>query len=281
MRAFAGGRHPFQDKCLWAAPGQSVVGAHAVGQPIGTLRQGPVQSGTAVAIQHGGQYRQRQRVLVAGAAIKTGEGRHLERQSHIGLLGGGFHVQAAQAALGRFGARLALGQGACRYGAIVGQGQAVNLVGHHIADHHHHRIGRRIPLLVKSACIVGLHGIQIFHPTHDGAAIRGGAELNRRHLLVQQGAGRVFGAHAALLFDHFQLFNKFFVCPPVVGKPIGLKLHHIGQTLGRYLLKVAGVVPAGEGIFTPTQGGHTARKLPRLDAGGSFEEHVLEHMGHA
>ena len=92
--------------------------------------------------------------------------------------------------------------------------------------------------------------------------------------------GAVFGAQAALLFHHLELFAKVVIAPLVVGKTVGLQRHHIRQTVAWYLLEIAGVVLAGESVFTPAQSGNTARKIARFDAWRSFEKHVLQEMGH-
>ena len=55
------------------------------------------------------------------------------------------------------------------------------------------------------------------------------------------------------------------VASKIVGKAVGLELHHVFQAAGRNLLVVARVVAAGEGVLLPSQRGHAARESGALD----------------
>ena len=92
--------------------------------------------------------------------------------------------------------------------------------------------------------------------------------------------GAVFGAQAALLFDHLELFAKVIIAPLVVGKTVCFQCHHVSETVCWNLLEIAGVVLAGESVFTPAQSRNAARKIARFDAWRSFEKHMLQKVGH-
>ena len=97
---------------------------------------------------------------------------------------------------------------------------------------------------------------------------------------MQQGARLVFGAQAALFLDHFQLFFELTVRPLVMGKAVGLQLHHFFQPRGGNLLVKAGVILAGKGILAPAQGRDPARERTGRHGRCTFEHHVLQHMRH-
>ena len=59
---FTFSRHTVQEKNLRPASKQAVVGAGTVRHPVSALRQSPVQAGATVAVEHGGQDCQRQRI---------------------------------------------------------------------------------------------------------------------------------------------------------------------------------------------------------------------------
>ena len=274
------GGHAIEHKELRATAHQTVVGAHVVCQPLVALRQRTFQARTAVAVQHRSQHRERQRIVVLGRLVHRGQARHLEGQGDIALLGRGLEFHTAQPFLRRLLLRFALGHGLHRQTAVMLFGQLAHLLGFHIACHHDDRIGRAVPAFVEIAGVLWGHGVQIAHPAHDRAAVGRSGERGGRQHFVQQGAGVVLGAQAALLFHHFQLFGKFGIGPLVVHQTVGFQLHHGVEPTGRNLLKVPGVVLGGEGVFAPTQRRHAARELARLKLCRALEHHVFEHMGH-
>ena len=272
------GGHTVQVKELRATAHQTVVRPDTVGQALVTLGQCSLQARTAVTVQHRRQHRQGQGIVVLGGHIQAGQTWHLEGQSHIRLLGGRFELEAAQALLQRLLLRLALCQRPCRNGAVIFFCQGLHLQRVNITGHHHDGIAGRVPLAVKIPGVLRSHGLQVAHPADDGAAVGRSRQGRGGEHFVQLRARVVVGAQAAFFLDHLQLFGKFGVGPLVVGKSVSLKAHHGFKLVGWNLLKVAGVILGGEGVFATTQSGDTARKLTRSQAGRSFEQHVLEHM---
>ena len=197
------------------------------------------------------------------------------------MVSGCLNQHTAGAGLGGLFSGLAHRHHTCRNLPVGGFSQALDLGHIHIAHHHNGGVGGDIPLAVKVTGVLRGHGVQIVHPTNDGAAVRRGDKLGGIELLVHQHAGRVFSAHTPLFFHHLDLFGELKVWPLVVGKAISLKRHDFWQTLGRNLLVITGVVLVGESVFSPTQSGHAARKLALLDRGRAFEQHVFQDMGDA
>jgi hypothetical protein len=109
VRGLAGRGHAVQHKHLRAAAPQAVVRAGAVGHAVRPLLQRAVQPRAGVAVQHGGQHRQRQGIVSLGGRLEGAQLRHLERHGHIGLLGRRLELNAADAGLHGLGARLARG----------------------------------------------------------------------------------------------------------------------------------------------------------------------------
>ena len=265
---------------------QTIAGTGAVGHPVCPLRERPFQPRPAVSVQHGGKYRQRQRVGAGGAddaVLQVGgaQRRHLECQRHIRLLRLRLDLDPTHTDLGRLQPRLAHrnGTGGNR---TIGLLHPLAYLRHiHVAGHDHGGIGRHIPAVMEITHIVGGHGLQVVHPAHDRATVGRRQECDRGQFLIQPGPRTVVGTQATLLLDHFDFPLEFVIGPLVFRKTVGLELHHIAQTRRRYLLVIAGVVARGKGVLAAPEFGNPARKLTRCDAGRSLEHHVFEHMGHA
>ena len=281
LGGFAFGRYRVEHEHLRSTATHGVRGACAVGQAALALRQSAVQACTVVTIQNSSQKRQRQCIAVVVSGFKAREVRHFPRQGEVGLVGRSLHQHTAGAGLDWLFTGLARRHHAWRNLPIGGLSQTFDLGHIHIAHHHDGGIGRHIPAAVKVSGVLRCHGVQVVHPTDDGATVRRGDKLGGVELLVHQHARRVFGTHTALFFHHLNLFGELNVWPLVVSKAIGFQRHYLGQTLGRNLLVITGVVLVGECVFTPTQCCHASRKLALLDLGRAFEEHVFQDMRNA
>ncbi|OMP13857.1 hypothetical protein COLO4_00799, partial [Corchorus olitorius] len=273
-RSLAGGGHARQHEQAGAAAHERHGAARAVGHAAFALDQGPLQAGAVIAVEHGREHQQRQRIAVIGLQIADARQRgRTEGQGHQGLLGRLLDLDAADADLRRLGARLAHRHGACGNAAVVLLGPGADLGNVHITGNDDGGIAGHIPAAVEIAHVAGRQGVQIAHPADHGPVVGRGHEGRRHQLLHEHGARLVLGAHAALFLDDLDLLLELAVGPVVVGEAVGFELHHVFQPAGRNLLVVARVVAAGESVLLAAQGRHPARELAGRHLARALEHH--------
>jgi hypothetical protein len=100
-------------------------------------------------------------------------------------------------------------------------------------------------------------------------------------LLEQQRLRLIIGAQPPLFHDHLDFLCELLGVESQVAHAIGFELHHLGQLLFRHLLKIRGVVTAGESVVTPAGSSDAAVELTRPGAWRSLEHHVFEYVRHA
>ena len=83
----------------------------------------------------------------------------------------------------------------------------------------------------------------------------------RHQGFIDQSARLVVSAQTTLFHDDFYFFAELFIGQAQVGHAIRFELHHQLKLRRMHLLKIGGVVAAGEGILAPAR---------RCDALGEF-----------
>ena len=153
-----------------------------------------------------------------------------------------------------------------------------NLLVVDIADNHERGIVRAVPVAIPAARVSRTHLLQIAHPAYDRTPIRVRLERGRHELFVHQRTRLILGAQTPFFHDHFQFLAELLLTNDQIRHAIRLQGHHRSQRLAWDLLKIGGVIQAGEGIVAPPRIGDPLVEFADLQLSGLLEHHVLQHM---
>ncbi len=260
------------------ASGKGVVAGRSTGHQLLATLQARRHAGAVAAVE---QRRDQAQGVYGAGVLGRGQAGHVEPVDQAWQLRA--HVQGQLALAGFCELKWQLGRwhGALRNAAEVLLGQAFDLVGGDIADHHQRGIVGGIPGLVPVAQFLDLHALQVGHPADGRGMVAAGRVGHGAEQLEGLCSGLIVGTQAALFLDDLDFLAEFVGWQAQAGQAVGLQFQGYGQAVTRQHLVVGGVVVAGEGVFFRAEVTQDARGLARADLGAALEHHVLQGVRQA
>ena len=168
-----------------------------------------------------------------------------------------------------------------RHGTVVFLRQAAHFSGVDIAGDDQDGVIGAVKPPVKVQRILPRQLRHLVHPADDRAAVAMVEEKGAARLFPQDRGGARLDTRAPFLQDDAPFLDDVVFREHEVRHAVRLDLHHPGQAVPGDELVVAGVVPAGEGVFPAAIGGDDPGKFPGFQRFCALEQQMFDKMRNA
>jgi hypothetical protein len=160
-------------------------------------------------------------------------------------------------------------------------GELPHIVGLDIAGNHQDGVIRRVEASVKRQRILAIERLDFVLPADNGNAVRMVGVERGHHLLLQDAAGIVVDAGAALFEDDLALGVDVLLGEAKIGHAVGFHRHHLGQAILGHALEIGGHVVIGEGVVLAAVLGDDLGEHAGGHEIGALEHQMFEEVRNA